>query len=59
MKQTLTLQIPTTWKDVTLKQYLALQADLEAYRDEEEAQVALMLHHLCGLEHEYIKCFSS
>jgi hypothetical protein len=59
MKQTLTLEIPTTWKDVTLKQYLALQADLEAYRDEEEAQVALMLHHLCGLEPEYIKGLSS
>lgn len=59
MKKTLTLDIPTTWKDVTLKQYLALQADLEAYRDDEEAQVALMLHHLCGLEAEYIKGLSA
>lgn len=58
MKQTLTLQIPTSWKDVTLKQYLALQADMEAYRDDEEAQVALMLHHLCGLEAQYIKGLS-
>lgn len=55
MKKTLTLEIPTTWKDVTLKQYLALQSDLEAYKDDEEAQVALMLHHLCGLEPQYIK----
>ena len=59
MKQKLTLEIPTTWKDVTLKQYLALQADMEAYRDDEEAQVALMLHHLCGLNPEYIKGLSS
>lgn len=59
MKKQLTLEIPTTWKDVTLKQYLALQADLESYKDDEEAQVALMLHHLCGLEPEYIKGLSA
>lgn len=59
MKQTLTLEIPTTWNDVTLKQYLSLQADMEAYRDDEEAQTALMLHHLCGLSPEYIKGLST
>jgi len=59
MKRTLTLEIPTSWKDVTLKQYLLLQADLEAYRDDEEAQTALMLHHLCGLQPEYLKGLSA
>jgi hypothetical protein len=59
MRKTLTLEIPTSWKDVTLKQYLALQADLEAYRDDEEAQSALMLYHLCGLDAEYIKKLSA
>ena len=59
MRKTLTLEIPTSWKDVTLKQYLALQADLEAYRDDEEAQTALMLYHLCGLDAEYIKKLSA
>ena len=59
MKKTLTLEIPTTWKDVTLKQYIDLQNDLEAYSDDDEAQVALMLHHLCGLEPEYIKALST
>lgn len=59
MRKTLTLEIPTSWKDVTLKQYLALQADMEAYRDDEEAQTALMLYHLCGLNAEYIKQLSA
>ena len=59
MRKTLTLEIPTSWKDVTLKQYLALQADLEAYRDDEEAQTALMLYHLCGLDAQYIKKLSA
>lgn len=59
MRKTLTLEIPTSWKDVTLKQYLALQADLEAYRDDEEAQTALTLYHLCGLDAEYVKKLSA
>jgi len=59
MKKQLTLEIPTSWKDVTLKQYLALQADLEAYSDDAEAQTALTLHHLCGLDVEYIRRLSA
>jgi len=59
MRKTLTLEIPTSWKDVTLKQYLALQSDLEAYRDDEEAQSALTLYHLCGLDAEYLKKLSA
>jgi hypothetical protein len=59
MRKTLTLEIPTSWKDVTLKQYLALQADLESYKDDEEAQTALMLLHLCGLDAEYLNKLSA
>ena len=59
MKQTLTIEVPTSWKDIKLKQYLALQSDLENYRDDEEAQTALMLHHLCGLSPEYLKGLSA
>ena len=59
MKQTLTINVPTTWADVKLKQYLALQSDLENYKDDEEAQVALMLNHLCGLEPMYLKGLST
>jgi hypothetical protein len=59
MKKQLTLEIPTSWKDISLKQYITLQSDLEAYRDDEEAQTALMLYHLCGLDAEYIKRLSA
>ena len=59
MRKTLTIEIPTSWKDVTLKQYLALQADLEAYRDDDEAQAALMLYHLCGIDAEHLKSLSA
>lgn len=59
MRKTLTLEIPTSWKDVTLGKYLALQNDLENYKDDEEAQTALMLHHLCGLDAQYLKSLSA
>lgn len=58
MRTTLTIEVPTTWSDVTLKQYLALMADLENYKDDEEAQTALMLLHLCGIQPEYLKGLS-
>jgi hypothetical protein len=59
MKQTLTIQIPTSWKDIKLKTYIRMQDDLENYRDDEEAQTALMLHHLCKLQPEYLKGLSA
>jgi hypothetical protein len=59
MKKTVTLEIPTSWKDISLKQYLTLQNDLEAYSDDEEAQTALTLHHLCGLDIEYVRKLSA
>ena len=59
MKKQLTLEIPTSWKDISLKQYLTLQSDLEAYTDDEEAQTALTLHHLCGLDVEYVRKLSA
>ena len=59
MKKSITLEIPTSWKDISLKQYLTLQNDLEAYSDDEEAQTALTLHHLCGLDIEYVRKLSA
>ena len=59
MKKQLTLEIPTSWEDISLKHYLTLQSDLEAYKDDEEAQTALTLHHLCGLEVEYVRKLSA
>lgn len=55
MKKEIELTIPTDWAGVNLKKYLALKADVEAYKDDEEAVTALMLFHLCGLEPNYLK----
>jgi len=48
------LSVPQDWTTITLKKYLRLQSDLKNYEDDEEAMVALMLSHLCGLDAEYI-----
>ena len=58
MVKEITLTIPTDWSGVTLKKYLTLQKDMKNYGDDEEAQTALMLSHLCGLNAEYIKGLS-
>jgi hypothetical protein len=58
MRKTMTIEVPTTWKDVPLKKYLALMSDLENYKDDEEAQTALMLLHLCNIQPEYLKGLS-
>ncbi len=59
MKQTLTIEIPTSWGDITLKQYLTMQSELENYRDDEEAQIAIMLLHLCKIQPQYLKGLSA
>ena len=58
MKQTLTIEVPTSWADITLKQYLAMQSEIENYKDDEEAQIACMLYHLCKLSPVYMKGLS-
>jgi hypothetical protein len=55
MKKEIELTIPTDWAGVTLKKYLALRADIETYKDDEEAVSAVMLLHLCGLQPNYLK----
>ena len=58
MVKEITLTIPTDWSGVSLKKYLTLQKDMKNYDDDEEAQTALMLSHLCGLNAEYINSLS-
>ena len=58
MQKEITLTIPTDWSSVSLKKYLTLQKDMKNYGDDEEAQTALMLSHLCGLNAEYINSLS-
>jgi len=51
----LELKVPTSYGDITLKQWIDLQNELEAYKDDADAVTALMLYHLCGLEPKYLK----
>ena len=51
----LELKVPTSYGDITLKQWIELQNELEAYKDDGDAVTALMLYHLCGLEPKYLK----
>jgi len=55
MKETLSIIVPTEWKDITLKKWLELQKDLEDYNDDDEAQTQLLLWHLCGLDVDVVK----
>jgi uncharacterized protein (UPF0248 family) len=52
------LKVPTSYADITLKQWIELQNELEAYKDDADAVTALMLYHLCGLEPKYLKRIS-
>ena len=55
MKQEIKLEVPKDWSGITLKQYLALRKDMEAYKDNEEAVFACILHHICGFPAQYIE----
>jgi len=55
MKETLSIIVPTEWKDITLRKWLELQKDLEDYKDDDEAQTQLLLWHLCGLDVDVVK----
>lgn len=54
----ITLTIPTDYSAIPLKKWLAFMKELKNYEEDEEATTALMLHHLCGLEPNYIKGLS-
>ena len=42
----ISLTIPTDYSSITLKKYLALQKDLDNYRDDEEAMGGVILGNL-------------
>jgi hypothetical protein len=54
MVKELTLNIPTSYGDISLKKWMELQNEMENYKDNEEAVNALILYHLCGLDPLYI-----
>ena len=51
----ITLTIPTDYSAIPLKKWLAFTDEIKNYEGDEEAVTALMLHHLCGLDPNYIK----
>ena len=54
MKKTIEIKVPQSWEGVTLRQYLALKADMETYKDEPEAIIACLFHHLCNFPPQYL-----
>jgi len=58
MVQELTLNIPTSYGDISLKKWLELQTELENYKDDPDAMSAITLFHLCGLDPIYLKGLS-
>lgn len=55
MKQELTINVPKDWSAVTLQQFLNLKKDMETYKDEPDALVACLFHHLCKFPVEYLQ----
>ena len=55
MKREVTITVPKSWSAVTLKQYLELKKDMDAYAGETDAILACMFHHLAKFPVEYIQ----
>jgi len=55
MKREVTITVPKDWSAVTLRQYLELKKDMDAYQGEPEAVLACMFHHLAKFPVEYIQ----
>jgi hypothetical protein len=58
MVKEVTLNIPQSYGDVSLKKWLEFQKELKNYEGDEDAITALMLSYLCGLDAEYISHIS-
>ena len=54
MRQEITLNLPQSWKDITLRKYLELQKDLQNHEDDPMAQFHYTMHHLCGINVDVI-----
>ena len=50
MKHSIEIIMPESWADISLRQYLDLSKELDNYIDDEEAQTAILLYKLCGIE---------
>ena len=48
------IKIPQSYADIKLKDYLALQKELANYEGDEEAQGAVLISYLCGLDAKHL-----
>jgi hypothetical protein len=54
MKKEIEINLPESYGDINLKQYLDLQKELINYSDDEDAQIAVLITYLCGLDVKYL-----
>jgi hypothetical protein len=54
MKKEIEINLPQSYGDINLKQYLDLQKELVNYSDDEDAQIAVLITYLCGLDVKYL-----
>jgi hypothetical protein len=59
MKQIIELVVPESWSDIKLKDYLVMSKEIQSYEGEEEAQTAIAIYHLCGLDAEQLSRIST
>lgn len=52
MKTELKIKVPNDWASITLKDYLELQNDIQTYKDDESAYIAVLFYRLCGVSPE-------
>jgi hypothetical protein len=55
MKREVQITVPKSWSAVTLRQYLELKKDMDAYAGEHDAILACLFHHLAKFPVEYIQ----
>ncbi len=48
------IKIPQSYADISLKKYLAIQKELANYEGDEEAQGAVLISYLCGLDAKHL-----
>jgi hypothetical protein len=54
MKKEIKINVPNSYKAISLRKFLELKADLKTYEDIPEAQHAAMFYHLCNLTPEIV-----
>jgi hypothetical protein len=58
MVQELTINIPQSYADISLRRWLDMQNEIENYKDNEDAVTAVIFYHLCGLDPTHLKGLS-